>query len=38
LKEHNHSKRFYALLEKHDPNWVATKTELDRLAELLLVE
>lgn len=38
LKEHNHSKRFYALLEKHDPNWVATKAELDRLAELLLVE
>lgn len=36
LKEHNHSKRFYALLEKHLPNWVRTKAELDRLAELLL--
>ena len=38
LKEHNHSKRFYALLEKYLPNWVATKAELDRLAELLLVD
>lgn len=38
LKEHNHSKRFYALLQRHDPNWIATKAELDRLAELLLVE
>lgn len=38
LKEHNHSKKFYALLSQHDPNWVATKAELDRLAELLLVE
>lgn len=38
LKEHNHSKRFYAMLSKYDPNWVATKAELDRLAELLLVE
>lgn len=38
LKEHNHSKKFYALLEKHNPNWVDTKAELDRMAELLLVE
>lgn len=38
LKEHNHSKRFYALLHKHNPHWVDTKAELDRLAELLLVE
>lgn len=38
LREHNHSKRFYALLHKHHPNWVATKSELDRLAELLLIE
>ena len=38
LKEHNHSKKFYALLYKHDPHWVETKAELDRLAELLLVE
>lgn len=38
LKEHNHSKKFYALLSKHDPSWANTKAELDRLAELLLVE
>lgn len=38
LREHNHSKRFYALLERHSPNWFATKVELDRLAELLLIE
>ena len=38
LKEHNHSKRFYAALEKCLPNWVSTKAELDRLAELLLVD
>lgn len=38
LKEHNHSKKFYALLYKHDPNWVDTKAELDRLAEILLIE
>lgn len=38
LQEHNHSKKFYALLEKHNPNWVDTKAELDRMAELLLVE
>ncbi len=38
LKEHNHSKGFYSLLSKHDPNWVETKAELDRMAELLLVE
>ena len=38
LKEHNHSKKFYALLHKHNPNWAETKAELDRLAELLLVE
>jgi predicted metal-dependent hydrolase len=36
LKEHNHSKRFYALLEMHSPQWVDTKAELDQLAELLL--
>lgn len=36
LREHNHSKKFYALLQMHNPNWADTKTELDRLAELLL--
>lgn len=38
LREHNHSKKFYALLHKHNPDWANTKAELDRLAELLLVE
>lgn len=38
LKEHNHSRRFYALLEAHCPKWVDTKSELDNLAELLLME
>ncbi len=36
LREHNHSKKFYALLQMHNPNWANTKAELDRLAELLL--
>lgn len=38
LKEHNHSKKFYDLLFRHEPNWVNIKAELDRLAELLLAE
>jgi predicted metal-dependent hydrolase len=38
LKEHNHSKKFYSLLEKHCPTWSKTKAELDQMAELLLVE
>ena len=38
LQEHNHSKRFYALLQRYYPNRIETKKELDRLAELLLVE
>jgi predicted metal-dependent hydrolase len=36
LKEHNHSKRFYTILQRHLPDWARTKAELDRLAELLL--
>ncbi len=36
LKEHNHSKRFYALLDRNLPDWASTKAELDNLAELLL--
>lgn len=36
LKEHNHSKRFYSLLERKCPGWKATKFELDGIAELLL--
>jgi predicted metal-dependent hydrolase len=38
LVEHNHSKRFYVLLDRHCPDWRATKLELDRLAELLLAD
>jgi predicted metal-dependent hydrolase len=38
LKEHNHSRRFYALLGKYCVDWQRRKTELDQLAELLLVE
>lgn len=36
LREHNHSKRFYALLDKHMPEWRHTKARLDGMAELLL--
>ena len=38
LKEHNHSKRFYALLGKYCADWQNRKAELDRIAELLFVE
>lgn len=38
LFEHNHSKRFYALLERHRPDWRREKRELDTLAEQLLVD
>ena len=38
VREHNHRKRFYALLSKHSPNWQETKLELDTLAERLLVD
>lgn len=38
LIEHNHSKRFYALLKRHCPNWIDTKAELDSLAEMLLAQ
>lgn len=36
--EHNHSKRFYALLDRYCPDWRARKHELDSLAEQLLIE
>ncbi|ADM09233.1 hypothetical protein PB2503_05812 [Parvularcula bermudensis HTCC2503] len=38
LKEHNHSKRFYSLLDRQLPGWRHTKTRLDGMAELLLSE
>lgn len=36
LREHNHSKRYYALLDACSPNWRHTKTKLDAMAELIL--
>lgn len=36
LAEHNHSPRFYALLDRHMPDWRAAKCELDGLSEMLL--
>jgi len=38
LREHNHSKRFYALLDQHLANWRHIKARLDGMAEMLLVE
>lgn len=37
LAEHNHSPRFYALLDRHMPEWRRAKDELDGLSEMLLV-
>lgn len=37
LAEHNHSSRFYDLLDRHMPNWRSAKEELDGLSEMLLV-
>ncbi len=36
LAEHNHSPRFYALLNRHMPEWREAKNELDGLSEMLL--
>ncbi len=38
LREHNHSKRYYALLDKQLPEWRFVKARLDQMAELLLAE
>ncbi len=38
LREHNHSRRFYSLLDRQMPGWRHTKTRLDGMAELLLAE
>ncbi len=38
LREHNHSRKYYELLQRHLPNWRALKTKLDGMAELLLAE
>jgi len=36
LREHNHSKKFYALQDRYGPHWKATKAKLDEMAECLL--
>lgn len=36
LREHNHSKKYYELLQRHHPNWQHVKAKLDGMAELLL--
>lgn len=38
LREHNHSKAFYALLESLLPDWQCVKDKLDNMAEMLLNE
>src|SRR5690554_6895029 len=38
LVEHNHSPRFYGLLDRFMPEWRATKEALDGKAEILLSE
>jgi predicted metal-dependent hydrolase len=38
LREHNHSKKFYALLDRQYPEWRQVKHRLDGMAELLLAE
>ena len=36
LKEHNHSKAFYDLLDRYQPGWQTTKAKLDGWVEVLL--
>ncbi|KZC15442.1 metal-dependent hydrolase [Rhodanobacter sp. FW510-R12] len=36
LKEHNHSPRFFKLLDRHMPTWRQRKARLDELAEVIL--
>ena len=38
IKQHNHSKRFYALLDLHMPNWRERKARLEEMAEMILNE
>jgi len=38
LKEHNHSKQFYALMDKYFPDWKSIKSKLDYMADLLIPE
>lgn len=36
LREHNHSRRFYRMLDMHMPRWQRRKSRLDAVAETLL--
>lgn len=36
LNEHNHSRKFYRLLERHLPGWRRNKERLDELADIVL--
>jgi hypothetical protein len=36
MKEHNHSRKFYRLLERHLPQWRRKKERLDALADFVL--
>jgi predicted metal-dependent hydrolase len=36
LKEHNHSKRYWSLMDRFYPNWPKAKRRLDDMAEVLL--
>ena len=36
LKEHNHSQKFYKLLERYLPLWRSKKQRLDDLADIVL--
>ncbi len=36
MKEHNHTRRFYRLLDMHMPRWQLRKARLDNLAETLV--
>lgn len=36
LRNHNHGRRFYALLDRHMPAWQRFKTQLDDMSEVIL--
>lgn len=38
LRERNHSKKYYEILQHHSPDWKHVKAKLDGMAELLLAE
>lgn len=38
LREHNHSRRFWALMDRYSPGWRSTKKCLDAMAEIILNE